>query len=69
MGINAVEVAVVAYEFGCGFYTDTADTRNVVGRVTVEGEKVQELRRLNTPFGLYSFDSCYLPGFATGYWL
>jgi len=69
MGVNAVEVAVVVYELGSGFYTDSAYARNVIGRVTEEGKKVEQFWRLYTPFGFYTFYAGYLPGFATGYWL
>ena len=67
MLVNAFEGAVIVQEFCGGFYTNTANTRNIVGRVAVEGKKVEQLRRLNPPFSFYAFDSSYLPGFAACY--
>ena len=62
VGVDAVEVAVIVQELGSGFYADSVNARNIVGGVSVKGKQVEELRRLNTPFGFNAFYAGNLPG-------
>ena len=52
MLINPFQRAVFANQFGGAYLSHAADARHVVGRISADGQHVDDLRRLgNAPFG------------------